>query len=125
MYELSIQRDFTARHFLFGGDWGPENQLHSHHYTLEVRIAGSRLNKHGYLLDIVDFSAHLEAVVDAYRDSTLNDLPQFAGLNPSIEHFARIVCRALADHLDETGAESLMVRIWEDDIGWASYTTGR
>ncbi len=123
MYELSIQRDFSARHFLFGGDWGPENELHSHNYRLDVRIAGPKLNEHGYLLDIVDFSAHLEAIVGEYGGRTLNELPTFEGLNPSIEHLARIICLALASHLDEPAMQSIRVRIWEDDIGWASYTS--
>ena len=25
MYSLALLRTFTARHFLVGGDWGPEN----------------------------------------------------------------------------------------------------
>jgi 6-pyruvoyltetrahydropterin/6-carboxytetrahydropterin synthase len=121
MYELSIQRDFIAQHFLIGGDWGAENQLHSHHYKLEVRISAPELNEHGYLLDIVDFSEHLERVVSQYQDRTLNDLPKFEGLNPSIEHFARIIYQALAAHLAEPN-QQMLVRLWEDDIGWASYT---
>jgi 6-pyruvoyltetrahydropterin/6-carboxytetrahydropterin synthase len=124
MYELSIQRDFIAQHFLVGGDWGAENQLHSHHYNLEVRIRGPELNEHGYLLDIVDFSEHLEAVVGQYQDRTLNELSEFEGLNPSIEHFARILYQALEGHIAEP-SQSIVVRLWEDDIGWASYTTKR
>ncbi|MEZ4656751.1 MAG: 6-carboxytetrahydropterin synthase [Caldilineaceae bacterium] len=42
MYTLAVQRDFVAQHFLIGGDWGPENQWHSHHYRLEVQLQGSR-----------------------------------------------------------------------------------
>jgi len=124
MYELSIQRDFIAQHYLIGGDWGAENQLHSHHYNLEVRIRGPELNEHGYLLDIVDFSEHLEAVVGQYQDRTLNDLPEFEGLNPSIEHFTRVIFQALEDHITEP-SQHMLVRIWEDDIGWASYTAQR
>lgn len=124
MYELSIQRDFIAQHYLIGGDWGAENQLHSHHYNLEVRIRGPELNEHGYLLDIVDFSEHLEEVVNQFQDRTLNELPEFEGLNPSIEHFARVVFQALAGHITEP-SQNMLVRIWEDDIGWASYTTQR
>ena len=123
MYELSIQRIFIGQHFLIGGDWGKENELHSHQYKLEVRISGSQLNEHGYLLDIVDFSNHLETMVDKYQDQTLNELPEFVGLNPSIEHFARILCQALATHITESSTSRITVRIWEDEIGWASYTS--
>ena len=82
------------------GDWGSENQRHSHHYQVEVELAGRRLDEHGYLVDIVDIETHLDALVAyIYRDQILNDLPEFAGLNPSIEHFARIFCRQLKDRI--------------------------
>lgn len=32
MYKLAIAREFMAQHYLVGGDWGPENQRHSHIY---------------------------------------------------------------------------------------------
>ena len=90
MYIVAVKRDFVAQHYLVGGDWGSENQRHSHHYQVEVELAGCRLDEHGYLVDIVDIETHLDALVAHYRDRVLNDLPEFAGLNPSIEHFARI-----------------------------------
>ena len=95
MYTLAVQRDFIARHFLVGGDWGKENQLHSHHYQLEVQLEGKDLNEHGFLVDIVALEAHLDELVAYYRDQTLNELPEFAGLNPSIEHFARLLGQEL------------------------------
>ena len=54
MYTLAVRRDFIARHFLIGGDWGPENNPNSHHYVLELRLKGQELDQHGYLCDIVD-----------------------------------------------------------------------
>ena len=100
-YTLAVKRDFVARHFLFGGDWGAENQLHSHHYQVEVQLEGRTLDKHGYLVDIVAVEAHLEELVAYYRDQTLNDLPEFAGLNPSIERFARLLCQSLWGRISE------------------------
>ena len=94
MYILAVKRDFVARHFLVGGDWGAENELHSHHYQVEVQLEGKILDEHGYLVDIVAVEAHLDELVAYYRDQTLNDLPEFAGLNPSIEHFARLLRRS-------------------------------
>ncbi|WP_374685789.1 6-pyruvoyl tetrahydropterin synthase family protein, partial [Promineifilum sp.] len=87
MYTIAVKRDFVGQHYLIGGNWGAENEWHSHHYTVEVQLEGAELDRHGYLVDIVDIERHLEALVVHYRDRTLNDLPEFAGLNPSIEHF--------------------------------------
>jgi 6-pyruvoyltetrahydropterin/6-carboxytetrahydropterin synthase len=121
MYIVAVKRDFVAQHFLVGGDWGPENEKHSHHYQVEVQLRGDRLDRHGYLVDIVDIEAHLEALVEYYRDRTLNELPEFAGLNPSIEHFARIFCESLADRITAPTLKGIGVKIWEAEIAWASY----
>ncbi len=124
MYTLAVQRDFVARHFLVGGDWGPENDLHSHHYRLEVQLEGTTLDQHGYLVDIVALEAHLEELVAYYRDRTLNELPEFAGLNPSIEHFARLLGQELLSRIKEP-LSAVKVRIWENDIAWAAYRQQR
>jgi 6-pyruvoyltetrahydropterin/6-carboxytetrahydropterin synthase len=121
MYTLTVQRDFVAQHYLIGGDWGPENDLHSHHYRIDLELQGDTLDQHGYLVDIVDVEHHLDALVATYRDRTLNDLPDFAGLNPSIEHFCRIVCMAMSTHLQASTLTGLKVIIWENEIARASY----
>ncbi len=121
MYTVAVKRDFVAQHFLIGGDWGAENEWHSHHYQVEVQLTGERLDQHGYLVDIVDIEANLEALVAYYRDKTLNDLPEFAGLNPSIEHFSRIFCQGLAQSIQAPNLSAMTVKIWENDIAWASY----
>ena len=121
MYTLAVKRAFVAQHFLIGGDWGTENFWHSHHYQLELQLEGATLDQHGYLVDIVDVEQRLNEIVAYYRDKTLNDLPEFAGLNPSIEHFTRIVCLTLAERLRIPNIGAITVRIWENDIAWAAY----
>jgi 6-pyruvoyltetrahydropterin/6-carboxytetrahydropterin synthase len=121
MYSVAVKRDFIAQHHLTGGDWGPENQLHSHHYTLELILEGNKLDQHGYLVDIVDIDKALEALAAHYRDQILNDSAEFAGLNPSIEHFSRILCQALAAQINAPNITVMTVRLWENDIAWAAY----
>lgn len=125
VYVVAVQRDFVAQHYLFGGDWGSENQRHSHHYELEVQLEGAELDQHGYLVDIVDIEARLEELVEYYRDKTLNDLPEFAGLNPSIEHFSRLICHALSERIQAPNITAVTVRIWENEIAWAAYRRER
>jgi 6-pyruvoyltetrahydropterin/6-carboxytetrahydropterin synthase len=121
MYTLAVTRNFIASHYLIGGDWGPENDLHSHHYTVEVQLEGKTLNEHGYLVDIVDIEAHLDALVAYYRDKTLNDLSEFKDLNPSIEHFAKIFCQAFTQQITTDNLHTIHVKIWENAIAWAGY----
>jgi 6-pyruvoyltetrahydropterin/6-carboxytetrahydropterin synthase len=121
MYTVGVKRDFVAQHYLVGGDWGPENRKHSHHYVIEVQLEGDRLDEHGYLVDIVDIEKNLNALAADYADQTLNDRPEFAGLNPSLEHFSRILCQALAARIRASTLTAVTVKLWENEIAWASY----
>lgn len=125
MYTVAVKRDFVAQHFLIGGDWGSENRLHSHHYQIELRLHGEALDEHGYLVDIVEIERVLSELVAHYRDQTLNQQPEFEGLNPSIEHFSRILACALSEQIGAPNIHSLTVRLWENEIAWSSYTLRR
>lgn len=121
MYTTAVQRAFVAQHHLTGGDWGPENEKHSHHYRVEVQLGGESLDAHGFLADIDDISHALDALTADFRDRTLNDLPEFAGLNPSIEHFARILCHAFVSRLRPPNLTRIRVSLWENEIAWTAY----
>lgn len=121
MYTVNVKRDFIAQHFLIGGDWGSENQKHSHHYQLNVELEGASLDKHGYLVDILDIEKNVDEMVSRYKEVTLNDLPEFKGLNPSIEHFSRILCQALLKRISAPNVRALKVTIKENQIASASY----
>lgn len=125
MYTVAVQRDFTAQHFLIGGDWGAENTWHSHHYVVEVQLQGAELDQHGYLVDIVEIEEALTTLVARYRDRTLNELPEFSGLNPSIEHFSRIFATRFHAAIGAPNIQSLTAKIWENQIAWASYRLDR
>jgi 6-pyruvoyltetrahydropterin/6-carboxytetrahydropterin synthase len=125
MYTLGVRREFIARHFLIGGDWGPENFPNSHHYILELQLEGSELNQHGYLVDIVDVEKNLDEVVNYYKEQMLNEKPEFAGLNPSIEHFSRILCITLSEKITANNISGIKVVLWENASAWAAYSVDR
>lgn len=125
MYTLGVKREFIARHFLIGGDWGPENFPNSHHYVLELRLEGKELDQHGYLVDIVDVENHLNEIVNYYKEQMLNDKPEFAGLNPSIEHFARILATSLSERIKAENITAIKVVLWENESAWAAYQVER
>ena len=124
-YTVGVVRSFIASHFLFGGDWGPENQPHAHHYRMEVIFAGDALDRHGYLLDIAVVKEHLDRLVARFRDKMLNDLPELGGQNPGLEPFARVLAESLARTLVPALAErtlsALTVKLWENDEAFATY----
>jgi len=125
MYTLAVRREFIARHFLIGGDWGPENLPNSHHYILELQLEGSHLDQHGYLCDIVDVEKHLDEIVVDYREQMLNEKPEFLGLNPSLEHFSRILATSLNEKIKAENISALKVVLWENESAWASFSIKR
>lgn len=122
MYTLAVRRAFIARHALIGGDWGRENLPNSHRYLLELRLSGKALDRHGFLVDIVDVEKHLDVVIESYREQLLNELPEFKDLNPSLENFARIIATALEQRLASTHISKVQIVLWEDDTAWVAYS---
>jgi len=123
MYSLGVKRKFSARHYLVGGDWGDENSEHTHDYQLELILEKSKLDRHGFLVDIVEVERHLDEVTATFQDQTLNTLDAFADINPSIEIFATIISDMFRKRFAPFQIETLTVTIWEDDIAWTSYRT--
>ncbi len=124
-FEVGVLGEFVAQHYLVGGDFGTEGSLHSHRYRCELTVAGGTLDGHGFLVDIVRLRAELNRLLDRYRDRTLNDLPDFAGLNPGVEVVAKAMAESLVHALAEENMEALTVKLWENDTAWASYRVVR
>lgn len=121
MFSIALEQQFDAQHFLIGGDWGDENKVHTHHYRVEVSIKGVSLDKHGYLVDIVDLEQSLEKIIVSYQGKVLNDMYEFAGLNPSIELLSYFLFRNLREFIRGPNLRSMQVKVWENTIAWAAY----
>ncbi|WP_137682819.1 6-pyruvoyl trahydropterin synthase family protein [Haloarcula mannanilytica] len=121
MYSTTVLTDFVAQHYLTVPDPGPEGVPHSHHYEVELTFRGPELNEYDYLVDIDDAEAALAEIADRYRDELLNDQPKFAGDNPSVERFARVIFDIVTDIVTDDTVTELTVTVWEDDEAAASY----
>ncbi len=120
-FSLSLKRQFRARHRLIGGDWPGETGEHSHLYGLTAEIEGRELDRHGFLIDIVELNALLDALAVEFEGKNLNDAPEFEGHNPSLERFCRTLHELLAPRLRRAGFLTLTVRLMEDQIAEAGY----
>jgi 6-pyruvoyltetrahydropterin/6-carboxytetrahydropterin synthase len=72
-------------------------------------------------VDICDIESVLEDQVSCYRDKMLNELPEFKGLNPSVEHLARILCQNIAGYIQNRNLTAVTVKIWENKLAWAQF----
>ncbi len=123
MYRLGVSRGFEARHYLVGGDWGEENNEHSHQYKVELILEARNLDPHGFLVDIVEVEKHLDEVVAQFSGKTLNSIDVLSDRNPSIEELATVLQGLFAQRLRSFQLEAITVIVWEDDSAWTSYRT--
>lgn len=121
MYRVSVRREMIAQHFLTVPNPGPEGELHSHAFTVEIELSGPELDRWGYLVDIDEVKAALDATLSRYRDKTMNDLLEFQGKNPSIERLAHEICVRFVEAASLDTPERISVRVWEDDVASATY----
>ena len=78
------------------------------------------MDEHGYLVDITEIEARLNETVARFKGITLNDLPEFAGLNPSIERLANLFCSSILKGMRNPPVSAVCVKISESDSAWAS-----
>ncbi|HOG16689.1 MAG TPA: 6-carboxytetrahydropterin synthase [Syntrophales bacterium] len=119
VFTVAVRRHFTARHFQ-PGSRGGEGEEHPHSYLLEIRLEGTALDSQGYLLDLLEIERRLDGIVDRIADRLLNDLPEFAGLSPTMERLADQCCRWFAGGLKNPPIASVQVRVFENEDAWAA-----
>lgn len=96
---------------LFGKCCNPNG--HGHNYIVEVSVSGRPDPATGVLLPIGRFEAVVaEQVIGRFDHKHLNlDCPEFADLNPSVEHITQAVWRLLEGQFSP--ARLARVRVWE------------
>lgn len=89
MYEIRVEADFAAAHFL--SDYhGKCEHLHGHNYRVLAHVSGENLDNGGMLLDFGILKSALREVCKRLDHSNLNDMAVFLN-NPSAERIAHYV----------------------------------
>ena len=120
MFELSVKTHFSAAHHLPGYD-GQCVHPHGHNWEVEVFISGPTLDRLGFLADFREIKVALKAVLGELDHRDLNTLADFRGHNPTSEHLARHVYRALAAQLKSRRFRVSRVTVSETPGTLASY----
>ncbi|MGE5379282.1 MAG: 6-pyruvoyl trahydropterin synthase family protein [Candidatus Saccharibacteria bacterium] len=119
MYQVGISQQMIARHSLPQATPGEQDE-HAHHYVVEVKVKGERIDSLGYLVDIGELKSMVTEVLDRYRGTYLNDLEEFKATPPSLEGLSLAIFKRLAGSIP-AGPSHLSVKVWEDEIAWAGY----
>lgn len=99
MFEVRVEDDFAAAHFLKDYHGKCEN-LHGHNYKVFVHVEGNSLDEGGMLIDFSVLKRELKSVLSCLDHTNLNDI-QFFEQNPSAERIARYIYLKLVENLKE------------------------
>jgi len=120
MFELIVESDFAAAHFLREYQ-GRCESLHGHNWRVEVRLQAQELDKLGMVMDFGDVKKFVNRVLDDLDHGCLNEKIPFDTLNPTTENIARYLYHELARQLPDHVRVS-RVAAWETDHCGASYS---
>lgn len=97
MYELSVEREFSAGHaILINGEREP---VHGHNWRVQVIVAGPALDRNDLLCDFHDLERDVEKVIRRFDNNNLNAMPPFDRLNPTAERVAQHIGEEVAKNL--------------------------
>lgn len=120
MYSVGLEKGFTALHHNPGAK-GPEARPHEHAYSVRLVLEGEEVGPSGFLVDLLEVEAVLDAAIGRLGGKDLNALDEFRGRVPSVELVSRTLWEAIATAFRGRGLLSAEVRVREDDYGWGAY----
>ena len=103
MFEVRVEDDFAAAHFLRDYHGKCEN-LHGHNYKVFVHVRGNKLNEGGMLLDFTQLKAALKEVLKKIDHTNLNDM-QIFDQNPSAERIAKFIFDSIIENTNKSGLD--------------------
>lgn len=114
MFEVRVEADFAAAHFLKDYHGKCEN-LHGHNYKVYAHARGKSLDEGGMLLDFSQLKTALRAVCKTLDHTNLNDLDVFKQ-NPSAERIAMYIYEQLQNQLILQGLSKEAKKICAIDV---------
>ena len=123
MYQLSVEQEFDAAHFLREYK-GKCEAVHGHRFRVvsKVQAPDSGLNDIGIIYDFTELKQHLAGILSQFDHTCLNDIPPFDKINPSSENIAATIYNELKLKLAKTPVSIYCVEVWESPQCWVVYS---
>ncbi len=122
MYQVRVETDFAAAHFL-SHYHGKCERLHGHNYRVRLWAKGKELDAGGMLIDFSLIKGVLRDVCGTLDHQNLNDIALFSG-DPSAERIARYIFDEAASLLAARGGQAALlwaVEVYETPTSMARY----
>lgn len=114
MFEVRVEADFAAAHFLKDYHGKCEN-LHGHNYKVYAHVKGNALDGGGMLLDFGQLKNALRNVCKELDHTNLNDM-DFFQQNPSAERIAMYIFQKVEKELLENYGKATAKMLYAIDV---------
>jgi 6-pyruvoyltetrahydropterin/6-carboxytetrahydropterin synthase len=108
-FEITATRRFTASHQLRLYD-GSLEERHSHDWRVKVTVASAKLDSIGVVMDFHELDRLIAVTSEKMQNRHLNELAEFASVNPSAENVSRWIGKSLSL---PAGVRLVSVEVWE------------
>ena len=119
MYELTIERNFSAAHMMRDHP-GVCARLHGHNYRVLLTVVGDTLDECGMLVDFSQLKRIFDQILADLDHRNLNEIPPFDEINPSSENLARYLFERTGEALPNEVTVSA-VTIYESATSSVTY----
>lgn len=123
MYEVSVEQEFDAAHYLRGYQ-GKCEKLHGHRFRVVASVQAEHIDEVGMAYDFTRLKRHLADVLGRLDHICLNEVAPFDGMNPSSENIATMIYRELESMLKDPGVSLSKVQVWESPHTCVTYSPG-
>ena len=102
---------------------GPEGELHSHDYQIEVVIESPELDESGMVVDLAVLGEALKKLLASLEGRDLEAIRPEEAEAVTVEVFARWIHERLVEVLPLSPEHEISVRVWESDSEFGGYST--
>ncbi len=120
-YEVLIEGEFSASHYLRAYQQGQDEPMHGHNWKVQIQVNSPSLDNLGISVDFVAVRDMLRQELQHFDYKLINDLPAFQKLNPSSENVANHLFGRLDPRIQKEGGRLTRVTVWETHHSGASY----
>lgn len=122
MYEVFVEREFAAAHYLRDYPGNCEH-LHGHNWIVRAFVRAEKLNEIHVGIDFRDLKKALDSVLEELDHTNINDHPAFQDRNPSSENIAYFIYHSLKERLQHIeGVEVAKVTVCETPKTGVTYS---
>ena len=121
MFEVTVEDEFSAAHFLklYDGSW---EHRHGHDWKVAVTLRSENLDSIGVVADFEMIKPNLKKVLAEFNEISINEHPDFKNkLNPSTENIAKTIHDRLSKVIRSDNAKIIKVTVWETRDAQASF----